>query len=533
MGTQFNITILNRTADLTQKKQFPIKKPFVHLREICFVFFYGGFMMKKIFSRRNVFTVTAAALVLACTSAGFISCQNDTETKYVPITSSSATVQTLATESSLRRCYALDNANSNVIFLMDKALWNVEDGKKVYVHGSFNSWTHRTVKNGVELAGTRSEAFAMTETESFYFLIKPFSDLTALGNSGHPEFKFVIENDLDDGKTEDVYQNNYDKAFIPEPYVFHTSDENLIIIYDNEDKDEIAACSKTASIWKALKDWNLNDPDEVANFANFRKVPGTTNLYRSWHPYKAKTHKSGVFKDATTNPKGYFVRATEPVRHEKVIGLYEANGIQTDICLSENETTNLQTWAVGTDVAKNDNVQDSGTTYTESIPSYYQAILNAGNVLHMTFTNSNNEEEVMQYKYIYQADYNEKYLNDGLQCIIDFLKEGTHPAPYGIHCRLGNDRTGYYCAVISGLCGASWAEIAEDYQKSNYTYLGEYRDQRLLKQVFEKQFNITDITNYTGTQLKSAMYAYYTTNTELQITKADLDALVAKFTANN
>lgn len=483
-----------------------------------FRFFLWGIYDEKIFSRRNVFTVTAAALVLACTSAGFISCQNDTETKYVPISSgSSATVQTLATESSLRRCYALDNANSKVVFLMDKALWNVADGQTVYVHGSFNSWSH-----------ANDDTFLMSETESYYYLVIPFNQLTALGNSGHPEYKFVI---VENGS--DNYQNNYDKAFIPEPYVFHTSDENLIIIYDNEDKDEIAACSATAAIWKGLKDWNLNNDDEVAKFANFRKVPGTTNLYRSWHPYKCKTHKSGVFKDATTNPKGYFVRATEPVRHEKVIGLYEKNGIQTDICLSENETANLQTWAVGTDVAKNDNVQDSGTTYTESIPSYYQAILNAGNVLHMTFTNSNNEEEVMQYKYIYQADYNEKYLNDGLQCIIDFLKEGTHPAPYGIHCRLGNDRTGYYCAVISGLCGASWAEIAEDYQKSNYTYLGEYRDQRLLKQVFEKQFNITDITNYTGTQLKSAMYAYYTTNTELQITSADLDALVAKFTANN
>lgn len=162
--------------------------------------------------------------------------------------------------------------------------------------------------------------------------------------------------------------------------------------------------------------------------------------------------------------------------------------------------------------------------------NYYKSILDAGNVLHMTFTNAKGEKEVMQYKYIYQADYNEKYLNDALQCIIDFVKED-HPAPYGIHCRLGNDRTGYYCAVISGLCGASWAEIAEDYQKSNYTYLGEYRDQRLLKQVFEKQFNITDITNYTGEQLKAAMYTYYTTNSELQITQADLDALVAKFTA--
>lgn len=392
---------------------------------------------------------------------------------------------------------------------MDKALWGVGKKRAVYVHGSFNSWTHEG-----------SNEFKMKDAGSFYYLEAPRTKLTALGNSGHPEYKFVVNEE---------YQNNYDKTFIPEPYVFHTSDENLIIIYDDENLSDIQACSETASIWKALSDWDLDDPAEVRKFANFRKVPGTTNLYRSWHPYKCKTHKSGIFK-TETNGKGYFIRATEPVRHQKVIALYEANGIKTDICLSEDETSNLQTWDVGTDVAKNDNVQDSGTDYTESIPEYYQSLLDAGNVLHMTFTNSENEEEVMQYKYIYQADYNEKYLNDALQCIIDFIKEG-HPAPYGIHCRLGNDRTGYYCAVISGLCGASWAEIAEDYQKSNYTYLGEYRDQRLLKQVFEKQFNITDITNYTGTEFKAAMYSYYTTNSELQVSEDDLNALVAAFTA--
>lgn len=458
---------------------------------------------------KTIFKLVGISLISLTIFGGLVSCNSETETKILPITQSQI-AKGVASTNDLVRGYALDNTNSTVTFLMDKSLWGVADNSTVYVHGSFNSWTHEN-----------DETFRMKETDAFYYVEIPCSKLTALGNSGHPEYKFVVNEE---------YQNNYDKTFIPEPYVFHTSDENLIIIYDNEDKDEIAACSKTASIWKALSDWNLSDSDEVAKFANFRKVPGTTNLYRSWHPYKCKTHKSGVFKDATTNPKGYFVRATEPVRHEKVIGLYEANGIKTDICLSENETANLQTWAIGTDVAKNDNVQDSGTDYTESIPQYYQDLLDAGNVLHMTFTNSNNEEEVMQYKYIYQADYNEKYLNDGLQCIIDFLKEGTHPAPYGIHCRLGNDRTGYYCAVISGLCGASWAEIAEDYQKSNYTYLGEYRDQRLLKQVFEKQFNIADITNYSGSQLKTAMYKYYTTNSELKISESDLDALVAAFT---
>lgn len=59
--------------------------------------------MKKIFSRRNVFTVTAAALVLACTSAGFISCQNDTETKYVPISSEKIISKGIASTSDLVR----------------------------------------------------------------------------------------------------------------------------------------------------------------------------------------------------------------------------------------------------------------------------------------------------------------------------------------------------------------------------------------------------------------------------------------------
>lgn len=453
--------------------------------------------MKKLFNLRH----GLLALALVSFSLGLMgmaaSCKNDSDSESVPL--------------ELARGYSEDTENKTITFLLNKKLWNVESGlENVYVRGSFNSWAN-------------VDKFKMTETEENYECTVQFEDLTALGNSGHPEFKFnTLGND-------DGYLNNFDKKFIPEPYCFHTSDNNLIIIYTGEDIEDIKRCSQTASIWKALSDWDLDDPAEVRKFANFRKVPGTTNLYRSWHPYKCKTHKSNVFKTAE-NTKGYFIRATEPVRHQKVIGLYEANGIKTDICLSEDETSNLQTWDVGTDVAKNDNVQDSGTDYTESIPAYYQAMLDAGNVLHMTFTNSENEEEVMQYKYIYQADYNEKYLNDALQCIIDFIKEG-HSAPYGIHCRLGNDRTGYYCAVISGLCGASWAEIAEDYQKSNYTYLGEYRDQRLLKQVFEKQFNITDITNYTGTELKAAMYSYYTKNSELQVSEADLNALVAAFTA--
>ena len=101
---------------------------------------------------------------------------------------------------------------------------------------------------------------------------------------------------------------------------------------------------KANNLSSAFKEYqkvpDLTNDKEVEKFSNFRKVPGTTNVYRSWHPYKVKTHK---FSDKTK-----YVRATEPKREEMIIGLYEKYGIKTDICLSENETTNMETFPVGT-----------------------------------------------------------------------------------------------------------------------------------------------------------------------------------------
>ena len=53
-------------------------------------------------------------------------------------------------------------------------------------------------------------------------------------------------------------------------------------------------------------------------------------------------------------------------------------------------------------------------------------------------------------------DYNKR--------LIEALKElPTRPAPYVVHCMEGKDRTGYVCALLEGLCGASYDEIVEDY----------------------------------------------------------------------
>lgn len=62
-------------------------------------------------------------------------------------------------------------------------------------------------------------------------------------------------------------------------------------------------------------------------------------------------------------------------------------------------------------------------------------------------------------------DYNNK--------LIAALKElPSHPAPYVVHCMEGKDRTGYVCALLEGLCGTSYEEMAADYLVTYYNYYG-------------------------------------------------------------
>lgn len=48
----------------------------------------------------------------------------------------------------------------------------------------------------------------------------------------------------------------------------------------------------------------------------------------------------------------------------------------------------------------------------------------------------------------------------------------SHPAPYVVHCLEGKDRTGYVCALLEGLCGATYEEIVADYLVTYYNYFG-------------------------------------------------------------
>lgn len=399
------------------------------------------------------------------------------------------------TDAELSRCYIDNSSKKEITFVLSTEKWGITtELTNAHVRGSFNSWSD---KDNYKLKKSADG--------KFYYVTLPYADIKTLGNSGHPEYKFNTDG------TDNGYLLAKDKTFIPEPYCFHTSDENLIIIFEGEDIEDIKKCSITAGTWKTLSDWNLEtaDDDTKEKFANFRRIPGTTCAYRSWHPFKTKYHKDGGTK---------YLRDTEPKRVEMVTSLYRKYDIKTDICLSGDETKSLSTYPLGS---------ATGEDYKESVPEYYKALVDAGNVCNVKYHDPKTDKDLTpEYKYIYQADFNPTYLNGWLKDIAKFISDDSHPAPYNVHCRLGNDRTGYYCAILAGLCGATWEQIAADYQKSNNTFLGEYRDQRLLKMVFEKQFGVEDISKVSN--LKELMMDYY--EKDGSIPTGDLTKMVEKLT---
>lgn len=62
--------------------------------------------------------------------------------------------------------------------------------------------------------------------------------------------------------------------------------------------------------------------------------------------------------------------------------------------------------------------------------------------------------------------------------------------PFLIHCTEGKDRTGFVCALLEALCGASIKEITKDYMKtySNYYGIDEKSDKETYDSVIEVIF---------------------------------------------
>ena len=314
------------------------------------------------------------------------------------------------------------------------------------------------------------DSWRMSESskKGIYILEKDFALVNIPGNSGYPEFKFYIY------RKPNAYSADEPGSISKKPG-FSMSTNNLILLPEDSAQEVQENVKLVASV-KKLSDFNLENAQDRAVISNVRLVPGTVNLYRGYHPYK----KSRSQYD------------TEEVRIELVKKSLEENDVHSIITLSGKE--------------------DAVEKLNEAVCLYQQNIIDSGNNL---FINTH-------YNTVYYKSDSQEYGNLVAE-IVRFIN--THPGAYYIHCRLGTDRTGTMSAVLAALCGASWKEIAEDYQKTNLMGIKEFRDYRLLKYSFEK---ILGKSMENVEDLKTELCDYFIKNDYLN--QNELDVLAKRLT---
>jgi hypothetical protein len=79
---------------------------------------------------------------------------------------------------------------------------------------------------------------------------------------------------------------------------------------------------------------------------------------------------------------------------------------------------------------------------------WYESLLSRGNIIGICL----------------DFDFGQHSFNEKIRRALDFMLD--HEGPYLIHCYAGVDRTGFLCAVLEALMGASLKEIVKDYRRS-------------------------------------------------------------------
>lgn len=165
---------------------------------------------------------------------------------------------------------------------------------------------------------------------------------------------------------------------------------------------------------------NREDFGSDVEFANAREVTTTGMargiLYRTASPF-----------DNTNNRAPY------------VSAFLQANGVKTALNLTDNA--------------------DMIARYAD-VPAYSKQIIDAGNVVFCKVDAN------------YCGENFNRTLASGLAGLLD------HPAPFVVHCTEGKDRTGYVCALLEALAGASYDEICADYLVTydNYFHITPAKD---------------------------------------------------------
>lgn len=355
--------------------------------------------------------------------------------------------------------------DGKVVFVFDSSRFGIKTPKRVFLEGSFNGWAKKN--SGWELEKYKYSTWTYECN---------LEDVMVPGNSGFPEFKFYViaEVEYEVRIVEATSIRKKDEVMepaMPNPFPGFSMATNSLILLPADNPAVVVENTKTAEKLKKLKKFNLENPQDVATISNFRLVPGTTKLFRGYHPYKISRPNYD----------------TEEKRIALVNKQLKDNGVKSIITLSGDESIDIK---------------------KEQISVYVSDIRQAGNQLFIKTS----------YNTVYYAS-NSREFGNMMADVIRFI--GSHPGPYYVHCRLGTDRTGVVSANLAALCGASWEEIAADYQKTNEMGIKEFRDYRLLQYSFEKMLGkkISEIED-----LQKEVSGYYLR--EKFITQSELDSLL-------
>ena len=332
-------------------------------------------------------------------------------------------------------CYKLDAEKQQITFIFSTSAkrFNTPSAAiaKVYVYGSISAWNNA------------DQAYLLTgySGDGCFYRTMPFSAIERVGNSGQPEFLFHVFKK--DGSDYTVRSHSSWEGGIDSRLVFVNNGENMVVAMPGDDMDEIAKRCEYAKYVKPLAEWNLTDSMEQARISNFRRVPGTKHLYRSYHPYDPSREQYD----------------TEVKRLYYVQQFATQFGIQCDIALSGNASSHAgNTFSCG------------GKNYTIAIPEYYQSIIANDNVLYVGTRNGHTPDFNHA---LYRSD--EERFAQWIQEVVEFIIDDAHPAPFEIHCAIGADRTGAFSETLGALCDANWEDLSYDYYRTSEMRIQEYR----------------------------------------------------------
>lgn len=340
------------------------------------------------------------------------------------------------------------------------------------------------------------QACRMTEfsEDSCFYKTFSYDEMARPGDSGQPEFEFytILSGDSTVYYTPDMMRDtSYDHRLM----FFNGITPMLILLpggpeYMTTDLDELQQRGVEAKQRRPLSDYNLTDSVDQHQISNFRLVPGTTNLYRSYHPYYPS-----VIDEETELERLYWVEQ-----------LAMRAGIQSAISLTGDMASYVgQSFECG------------GNVYTISMPLYYQTLMDNNNFCSISAS------ATQCYYYpdgILFANY--------MRQIVEFIADEQHPMPVQVHCAIGADRTGVVCAVLAILCGADWSEVLNDYYLTSNMRCQTYRHPNRIRYAIH-QLTGLDPDHSSVSQLSNAIRYHFVEEMNV-LTYAQIDNMVRRLT---